>query len=36
MTPAYEDVRHCIHCGKEFCCVNEVISHIKSNHGSEQ
>ena len=25
-------VRHCIHCGKEFCCVDEVILHIKSKH----
>ena len=32
MTPAYDDVRHCIHCGKEFCCVDEVILHIKSKH----
>ena len=31
MTPAYDDVRHCIHCGKEFCCVDEVILHIKSS-----
>lgn len=31
MNKAY-DIRHCIHCGKEFCCTEEVILHIKSRH----
>ena len=31
MSDAY-NIRHCIHCGKEFCCTEEVILHIKYKH----
>ena len=26
------DIKHCIHCGKTFDNVDEVILHIKSKH----
>ena len=33
MTPAYDDVRHCIHCGKgDFKNFKEVINHVKETH----
>ena len=31
MTEAY-DIKHCIHCGKHFCCTKQVLEHIKHNH----
>jgi hypothetical protein len=31
MTEAY-DIKHCIHCGKQFCCPEQVLLHIKHNH----
>jgi hypothetical protein len=32
MTKAYEDVKHCIYCGKKYDSSDEVIQHIKEKH----